>query len=366
MNASSSTSSFERRSERETVETPGRFWKFPIAALAALALVIAFEAGVWKYRYRLWDGHQVLSEKKRKVLLAAAEPDTIAIFGVSRFYHLRPDEIANTLGTDIQVTNYSWRWCGIEAYEAMLRGLIQARRVPKLILVDGIPEILGYKPYLVNARDNEIFQIGLAQTAPRLALLRTIVGLKEWKWFWNTITYTATPPSTLYRESVSSGLHRLIREGTLPPLPENYETVVETWEQKGWLVFAAGKRGTDKEYRQLEQLTGPYKLYDNLLTLRAYERFLRLAERHGTRVILLPVPSNPLIYDAYKREGVFDAYDQWLNTLEKKHTNFQAPAPRWLNWPEAMGDAGHVHEEGAERHMRLILEMLNELDIKEL
>src|SRR5687768_2559704 len=114
--------------------------RYPIAAVTTLVLICVLEILVYTSREFYWDANYLLLEKKRDALTGAVPADDVAIFGSSRFYHVRPQAIKEVVGLDKRVTNYSWGWCGVEAYEAMLRGLINAGRLPKVIVTDSYPE----------------------------------------------------------------------------------------------------------------------------------------------------------------------------------------------------------------------------------
>ncbi len=337
-----------------------RWAGLPVAALTAAASIFLFETSfVWQYRHHFWDANYILLEKKRERLTQAQKPDDIAILGSSRFYHLQPGAIADLVGNGARVSNYSWAYCGVEAYESMLRGLLTAGRAPRTILVDGCPEICSFPSRLLTARDSEEYRTRLAVTVPFRAGIQTAVGQNAWNVAWDLFAYHVTPPSTVYREKVKAGLTTLLKTRELPPLPPNYENFVGNWLEQGWFYFALPERVAGPEdFQMLENATGPPLLRDNASVAASYERFVQLADANNINIIMLAVPTNPRMYQGFQEQRVFEKYDGWLTDLERMHSNFVAPGPRWMVWPGLLGDAGHVNAAGAKKHMDFVLELL--------
>lgn len=355
---SSISSSEAMTAPKHSALRPGRLRKFPLAALGALAIIIALEMGVWHYRYRIWEANYILLEQKREVLTGGSEPDDIAILGSSRFYHLRPEAIGDLFGPGTKVTNYSWSWSCLETYEVMLRGLIAAGRTPDIVVVDGIPEIFGYSERYLTAAHPEAPR-WFYHTVPLMAGLRTEIGQKQWKVAWDLLVHFYTPPSSLYRDAVFQGLKTLLSSRHLPPFPV-YNNPVGDWQRQGWFLFAPAEHVAGaEEFKALEKDTGPYIFREHEHIRYIYQRFVKLAQENDVEVIMLPVPNNPLVYDAFNRGGIYTEYDKWLDYLERKYINFSAPAPRYFTWPNMLGDAGHVNAAGAERHMELVIDLLS-------
>lgn len=335
---------------------------WPWAALLAVVLVAAFEMGfVYQFRYRFWDSTYSLAEIKRRLLTSGAPADDVAILGNSRFYHVDPERLKEVFGPDARITNYAWAWCGMDIYEPMLRGMINAGRTPRIVIVDANAEMFGYRPELLSLAGDPSNQSRYNQTAPLLPGLRTELAQQLWGPAWHTFSSYLTPPSVVYGERVGKGLERLLKQRKLPKPRKDFTTYVEQWQQHGWFQFAAERVSDWDEYRHVETINGPYTLFDNPQARQAYERFLRLAQAHNVRVILLPVPHNTLQYEAYLRNGVYAAFDQWLNAMQEKYPVFSAPAPRWQDWPGMLGDAGHLNSAGIQRHMDLMVEMLKQV-----
>lgn len=337
--------------------------RFPLAAIAAVLLIILFEVMfVWHNRYHFWDANYVLLDQKKQAMTGDRPPDDVVILGSSRFYHVNPEPISE-LFHGAQVMNYAWGYCGVEAYEGMLRGLIDAGRVPSLILVDGAPEVFAYRPDTLTISQNPGLRVGFSVTVPPMAALRTEAGQKAWNTTWEIFTQYMTPPSTLYRDQIKTQFPTLLK-GHLPPLPPQYDRLVTTWKKQGWFYFVKPNQVVDPaEFKMLEENTGPYVLRSNADIIYSYGRFIRLAKEHNVQVVILPVPNNEYAFEKFTDEGVYQQYDTWLNKLEAKYPNFHAPGPRWFYWPGALGDALHVNAKGAARHMQLILKQLDELDL---
>lgn len=335
---------------------------WPRAAALAVALVVTFEAGfVYKFRYRFWDSTYSLAEIKRNLLTSDIPADDIAILGNSRFYHIDPHRLKAVFGDNLRITNYAWAWCGTEVYEPMLRAMIHSGRKPKVVIVDANPELFGYKEYLLSTAGDPSNQSRYRQTAPFWPGLRFQLVRGLWGPAWDTLSARITPPSVNYGERVANGVERAIKDQKLPKPRQDFGQMVEHWRQHGWLQFAPERVSEWAEYEHLETLNGPYIVNKNPHVLESYERFLALAQEHGVEVILLPIPHNELQYAAYERNGVFAAYDKWLNEMQAKYPVFRAPAPRWQTWPGMLADAGHLNKAGIQRHMELIVTMLNEL-----
>jgi len=326
--------------------------KFPVAAVIAICLVLAFEIGyVHHYRYRFRDSTYSLAELKRNLMTSSAKPDDVAIFGNSRFYHVDPARLKEVFGKDARITNYAWARCGVETYEAMLQGLIAAHRPPKVLLVDGNPEFFGYREELLTISGDPANQSRYSQTAPFFSALRVELAQHLYGPAWQTIEDFLTPPSIFYGERVRKGVKRLLEDRRSPKPRQNFGPIVGEWQHQGWLQFAPERIADEQEFYEREKLYGPYKLYDNRHVQQSYERFLALAQKHDIVVIMLQVPVNRLVFDSYESTGVFDAYGKWLDGLEKQFPVFKAPPPRRQYWPGALGDAGHLNRAGIRQHM---------------
>jgi hypothetical protein len=335
----------------------------PLAAIAAILLIVLFEVGfVWQFRYHIWDANYIFLEQKREKLTGDSPADDVAILGSSRFLHLRPAAISQAFG-GATVTNYSWGYCGIEAYEAMLRGLITAGRAPKLVIVDGMPEIFGYNTAMLTVTQAPKLRTGFAVTAPFWATVRTEIGQKEWKTAWQLIAQRMTPPSTLYRDWVTAALKVLLSTGHLPPLPDGYEETAGAWKRQGWTNFAPpASVATEADFKAFAKETGPYILRkESKKVAWRYERFIRLAAEHDIEILSVAVPNNDLVYAEFNQNGIYDHYSDWLEHLQRKYPNFHAPPPYYMHWPGMLGDAIHVNAAGAARHMNLVLQQIIKL-----
>ncbi len=334
----------------------------PLACLLAIVLVLVFEIGfVYQFRYRFWDSTYSLAEIKRKLLVSDAPADDVAIFGNSRFYHLDPDNLKAVFGEDARITNYAWAWCGMEIYEPMLRGLIDSGRKPTLLIVDANAEMFGYDESLLTTAGDPSNQFRYRQTAPFWQGLRFQLAQEQWGPAWDTFSSKMVPPSVLYGERVPRELRRFLKDQKLPKPRQDFDRMVGHWQEHGWFQYAPERISEWAEYVHAESTNGPYKLMENGKYLAVYEKFLSLAQRHGVTVVMLPVPHNELQYDAYIENGVYAAYDAWLNEMQAKYPVFHAPAPRWQKWGGMLADAGHLNQAGIERHWELSNEMLNGL-----
>ena len=329
-----------------------------MALIAAIGLILLFEIGfVWQFRYHIWDANYIFLEQKRNKLTGDSPADDVAILGSSRFLHLKPSDISAALG-GATVTNYSWGYCGIEAYEAMLRGLINAGRVPKLVIVDGMPEIFGNNTAVLTVTEAPKLRTGYAVTAPFLATMRTQIGQKEWRTAWQLFAQKMTPLSTQYRDWLRASLQVLLSTGKLPPLPADYEETAGAWKKQGWTNFAPQAYvATQEDFKAFARETGPYVLRKESKKIAwKYERFVRLARDHNVQILSIAVPNNDLVFEAYTQQGIYEKYSEWLDGLQRKYNNFHAPRPHFLHWPDTLGDAIHVNAEGAKRHMEMVLQ----------
>lgn len=331
----------------------------PWAALLALVVIVLFEYGfVWKNRHQIWDANYTLLEKKRRLLTGDTPPDSIAVLGTSRFYHLNPQAIAGLLPPGALVHNYAWGWAKLETYEAMLRGMVAAGRAPKAVVVDGLPELFAYNPDTLEGTGIERY----AETTPFTSALSTALRVHDWPTAWQLVSYHLTPPSTRYGDRVVRALRHLRARHTLPPLPEDYDKLVTTWQKQGWFQFAPPQHvASMADFRDLQIATGPWVVRENEKYTRIYEHFVAYAASQGIRVIMLPVANNPLAYDVFQSVGILARYDRWLADLQHKYPNFSAARPHAFTWgQEVMGDAGHLNAAGVARHMPMALEQLRE------
>jgi len=79
---------------------------------------------------------------------------------------------------------------------------------------------------------------------------------------------------------------------------------------------------------------------------------------------MLPISSNPLMFEKFEKEGIYAQYDLWLHKLEQKYDNFTAPPPRWFTWPDMMGDPLHLTMDGVNRHMEMVVELIDKSNSK--
>ena len=334
--------------------------RLPYAALLALALVGVFEfAFVWQNRYRLWNTDYSLVDAKRQKLQSGEPPDEVAIFGVSRFYHVDPQVVAEAMSVQ-RVSNYSWASCGMETYEVMLRALISPDRKPRVILVDSFPEIFSYRPELLKAMGDEMNQTRYLETVPMWAALQTAWRLGDGPMADKLLAYNLMPPSARYSSRVIRGLKSLKGTGALPDYPKEFDRKVGAFNRTGWFTYPspADRVATEEEFIHLEKVTGSGTLRDNPYARKVFEDFIGMAQMENIRVVMLPVPNSERAYRVNETEGIFAAHERWLDKLEAAYANFHAPKPRHIVMPGKLGDATHVNLAGAQEHMKLIGEIL--------
>src|SRR5690242_17637396 len=181
----SSTSS----SERSAFSPRGR----ATAANLAAALALLFELFVHVNQYRLEDAIEATLHAKRAIICSGTAHDDVAIFGDSKLFSVRPDVVSSALGGNVRVTNYSWPFMGIEAFDAMLLTYLQHNPAPRLLILDARPELLGMPRHINAMAEDPTSRVRAAEGIPLIPLLQTDFANGDWYMVWDRFAYAMQP-----------------------------------------------------------------------------------------------------------------------------------------------------------------------------
>jgi hypothetical protein len=349
---------------RDTLATGTSLRAFPWAAAFAVAIIFSIEIICIQPRWASWTEplNQVIHMKKQR-LMSPGLVDKVAILGDSRMFHVEPARVMKALHLDGRADNYAWAWCGYEAYDAVLRGLISYKdSPPKAVIVSSHPEMPAYVPQWTTVGGNADMRERLFQAAPVLSQIETLVLLHEYANGWQQFERTLMPPSFVYAPSIRTWLKDRIHHRPYDTLPVERQRIVSKYEADGAFMYHASGEVKPAELQEFEKTAGPFKVHKNTLARNAFSQFLATAQAHNVQVIMIALPVPQPIFDIYSQRGILADYAAQVKQWEKKYPIFHPVGNVALRYPiEDFLDPGHVNEKGREKHEKTIDEALESL-----
>jgi len=336
---------------------------FPWAAALAVVIIFAVELAWVQPRWTSWTEplNEVIHTKKQHLL--SPEPvDSLAIFGDSRMFHIEPKRVLRALHMSGHADNFAWAWCGYEAYDAMLRGLIAHKDAPpKVIIVSSHPEMPAYVPLWTTMGGNADMRERLFQAAPIFSQIDTLVRLHEYHNAWQQFERTLMPPSFVYAPSIRTYLKDKLHRRPYDTLPAERERIVSNYRESGAFMYHAGGEVKPQELIDFEKTAGPFKVHKNSLARLAFGQFLATAEAHQVEVIMVPLPVPAPIYDIYSTRGILSDYAAQVSKWKQQYSTFHPLGSVALRYPaEDFLDPGHVNEKGREKHEAKVEKVLSD------
>lgn len=331
----------------------------PRAALAALLVCLLFELGVFAVRGHLRDGLAEAVRIRHGWLTDPARVDDIAILGDSRAFSLRPDDVRAALGDDLRVTNYTWPFIGIEAYELVLRAYLRAKPAPRAVIVNLMPEYLSLPASHLDMAGDATRRVRAFNVVPAGALIPALAERGEYKMIGDWASYRAMPPSAANRDRLLPMLRGLARGKGLPEMPPHEQRMLEDLHQTGGFLLYADPTATPHDIERFHRLFAPVRLQDNDAILARFEPFLRLARDRGIRVFIVNQPVPEPILAEYETLGLPARYREVVGRWTGEHANLSVLEPALSAYPlELFGDFGHLNRRGDERFRADFREML--------
>lgn len=331
----------------------------PRAALAALVLCLLFELGVFAVRGHLRDGLAETVRIKHGLLADPARVDDVAILGDSRAFSLRPEDVRTALGGDLRVTNYTWPFIGMEAYELVLRAYLRAKPAPRAVIVNLMPEYLSLPASHLDMTGDGTRRVRAYNVVPAGALLPALAERGEFKMIGDWASYQAMPPSARDRDRLLPALRSLARGRGFPEMPPHERRMLEDLDQTGGFLLYADPTATPHDIERFHRLFAPVRLHDNDAILARFEPFLRLARDHGIRVFIANQPVPEPILAEYETLGLPARYRDVVGRWTREFDNLTVLEPALSAYPlELFGDFGHLNRRGDERFRGAFREML--------
>jgi hypothetical protein len=330
--------------------------RLPIAALLTVAAVIGVETFLHLNRFRLVDGVQAnLMAKSAQIRDSASPVDDVAIFGDSKMFSVVPAEIAKTVGSGdsvttsnrLRVTNYSWPFFGVEAYELMLNTYLRYRQPPKAILINGRPELVGAPASRNSLMDNPAHHQRAFVAIPLPEIMSFALKERQPRLLWHRLSWAIMPTSAVYRGEAFEALKDLCRGRGWPKPSNDYLRMTAAFRESGAFLMHQNRVVTAAEVEALEQVEGPYGLYHNAAQVRSFKRFLARTAEHNIQVLVIGSPAPPPYHERFLRLGVHDAYHANLTLWQQKYPNLRMVEPLYPTQSlHHFGDPGHLNAEG--------------------
>jgi len=332
-----------------------------VAALAALAIIAAIEAGVAMLSPRLHTWLDVATVAKRARLVAREKREEVAIFGDSRMFSVRPAVVAEALGGNVRAANYAWPFAGIETYDYMLDAYLHYNPPPRLILVDLMPDYVALNEATMRVATIPEHRIRLFNIVPGVPLAEKLAADRQWSLLWGFLTYRFASPTMRYREPIKDVLLEAIGEGRRSATEPDAGQIAASLRARGAFVLAPGQVAGPEAIGVLEQKPyGPIGPRPPDI-LRPFERFLARGRENSIRVLLLNPPMPEPLFARYDGLGVLAHFRAQLDRLRQTHANFEILEPAVHTLPiEFFSDAGHVNARGDEALHTSIRERLAE------
>ncbi len=297
------------------------------------------------------DGIEANLLAKRALMEDSSAPaDDIAIFGDSKLFSLRPDAISDALGGEHRITNYSWPFFGMEAFETMLANYLRHRPAPRAIIINGRPEIIG-----VPASENSLAGVDAHRSRAFIALpVRDLITLAARQrrpgLLWQRLVWALQPPSTAYRSAAWDALRDLARGRGWPKATKDYQRMTTSFRDTGAFLMHRNRQITEAEVLALETVERPYAIYKNHAQAESFERFVSRASAAGIALYVLGSPAPPPYHERFNRLGIHDAHRALLAHWDQKFGNLHVIEPLHPVYPlDHFGDPGHLNTIGDNR-----------------
>lgn len=333
--------------------------RVPWAAVAAVAIVLAIEVLIHARRGQFMDGVFRAADIKREMLADPGRRDDVVYFGDSRNFSVRPATIQAALGTSATVTNYSWPFIGVEAYDLMLSAYLDQKPPPRLILVGFMPEYISLDPKHLTMAGEDVRRVRAYNSIPTWSLVRSLATGRNWAILWDWFAWYCMPPSSTNRDGILTALKGIAGGKGMPGPTEGDEEMLRSLRETGAYLLYPTVTANPNDIERFLRLFAPVQAHENREVLAKFEAFLRRAQECGIQVRLLNVPTPQPIYDLYESNGVLERFRATVREWETRYPNFHAIEPVVYPYPlDHFGDFGHMNKTGDLRFQHDSAEML--------
>lgn len=383
MPASSSTSSSERtatplpvghlRRERGQIypqdpplEDEGRFRRahLPLGAIVTLLIVLAVEAGVHFNHHRMFDVSFLSTRWKRALLTDRSLHDDVVIFGDSRFFHIDPAVVAAALaeeGEQLTVTNLTWPYYGAEAFPWTLESYLHYRPEPRLILVNIMPNYIGFPVEHSRVSDAPAERDRLYSSLPARTLVPILIREGRRDLLRDYVAFSIMPPTLKYRWQLLRHVRgRFVEDYELIyNARENLRRVPELRETGAFVLHSQVGPPEDGFREPYLELFGPMSPDVDPEVRRLLESFLERAAERGIPVLLMNAPLPQAAYELDEELSIKAAYEELVAEWQSQFPNLIVVEPLLDPLPHRyFGDFGHLNLDGDAVHREMYREAL--------
>lgn len=349
MAASSSTSSSEPR-------------RFPWAAVVAALLIVVGEAAIFRYREAFtWALFQTVLDKR--AIMEDRQAEDVVIAGDSRLFHVRPEVVAEALGPDVRVVNYSWPFFGTEAYEYFLNGYMSRKAPPRALIVNFPVSIMAQPEEQIHRSRNPLVTNRMFLFLPPGALLRDLARDRNWGTLWDYVKFLATPPSLKYRDRLCKHLRFLRDQGTVAAFDAEDQRRVDEFRAGGaFRIYLTQRFNPEKDVAEFEKFYGPIRPGQSPAAMATFERFLERTGELGIPVLIMNSPDSEALRRLWKDRGVLPVFEETVAGWQRRWPHLMVAEPVASSLPDGgFGDPAHVNAEGEELHRKMYRSQLEAL-----
>ena len=315
--------------------------RLPRAALSAVVVCLAIEVAVAVLRPGFAGAFDYTTQAKRSLLTDSSHVDDVAIFGDSRFFSIQPAAVAEALGGNLSVTNYSWPFAGVEMVEFILYSYLDSKPAPRLILVGWMPENLAVAADRFTAAADPLYQTRLFNTLPTLPLTLALAAGGHGRLFWASLEHRLMPPSAHHRERLVPWVL-----GTSEPSPDE-QRIYRSFRQAGSFLLYNKEIAPPEAVASYERAVGGFAPDAAARNAAPFRRFLERASSEAIPVLLFNVPLPNSLHERFEELGVIAEYRRLIAEFEASFGNFHVVEPLIEVHPDNyFADVGHLNAEG--------------------
>lgn len=332
--------------------------RWPAAAFLAAAIIIAFEAFVTVNKESFMAGLEISSRRKAEALTDPSLKEDVVIFGDSRLFSMRPEQVSQALG-GLKTANYTWAFLGIDAYDIVLEFYLKSRKQPPRLIIADLPQEM-----LAAPESKLSLSPGLHERAVRVLPVSWLLvrAAKEgsMRLFWDCIIEIITPDSVKYRDGIRFVVRSYWNGEGWPPRQSGDRRILEGMAKNGSFVLVGPDVVPENFLEQYKKDYSEMGSYENRRVRESFERFIRRAGDAGISILLVNPPQPQSVYDYLNSLGALEKYRAMVEDWEKRYPHFQAPEPLLPVLPDdQFGDAYHVNFGGDLKFQDQYIGMLN-------
>ena len=324
--------------------------RWPVAALAALLVILTIEALVYQSRGAFLDDVFPVAVRKQQAMTDGQDPEDILIMGDSRYFSIRPDSVEQAFGPDFEARNFTWPFFGVDAYVYTMESYLEYNPPPRIILTSFMPNYISIPTEFLRLGEVQLMADRAFLSLPSYPLFKSLLDDGRWRLAWDLFEYTAMPPSATYRNGIQRALSSILEGEGWPKRPEREASWLEQYEEHGAiLLFEDEVNGPNAVQNYIDNYT-PLELFEDPEVLSIFEEFLEIADQNDVPVVLVNTPLPNVVVDYYEEKGILEAYRGHIAAFQKRHENLYIVEPLIRRFPnDHLGDLGHLNRAGDER-----------------